>query len=65
MLIDKGGTKSLALFIWSFALVVCIVATSWIGGLASGFGVILDSIDISNIIHYFKHDKWSSIFPVN
>ena len=65
MLIDKGGTKSLALFIWSFALVVCIVATSWIGVLASGFGVILDSIDISNIIHYFKHDKWSPIFPVN
>ena len=47
-LVDKVaiGTESLALFIWNVALVFCIAATSWTGGLASRFGGILGINDI-------------------
>ena len=33
----------------------------WTGGLAFGFPGIPGPIDISDIIHYFEHDKSSSI----
>ena len=41
--------------------VVCIAATSRIDGLASGLPGTADVIDFSDIIHYFDHDKSSSI----
>ena len=62
-LIDKvtTGTQSFALFIWNVTTFACIADTSWTGGLASGFPVILDFINIWDIIHSSDYDKSSFI----
>ena len=65
----KTGTfwqskHSLTLFIWNVALVVCIAGISWTGGLTSGLPGTVCVIDTSDIIHYFDHDKWSSILQL-
>ena len=46
------------------AAVVCIVGTSWTGGLASAFGGNLGIVHYSNIIHPFEYDKSSSILQL-
>ena len=54
-------TWSFPLFIWNVALVVCIAATCWTGGLAFWLPDILGIIDISDTIHSFDYDNPSSI----
>ena len=59
--IVTNRTWSLALFIWSVAPVVCLASIAWTVGLAFGLPAILGVIGISDIIHYFYHDKSISI----
>ena len=49
--------KSLRLFNWNVAPVVCLASLAWTGGLTFGLPAIAGVTNISDFIHFFDHDK--------
>ena len=58
---DQSLTQSLELVIWNDALVVCVAAADWTGGLAFGLAANTSVLHFSEITQSFEHGKSSSV----